>query len=49
MFQTGFPSIIRKSKLHMRVERQVFVTPIPLPAASPAGIAAGSGIGLSNT
>ena len=27
MFQTGFPSIIRSSKLH--IQRQVFVRPIP--------------------
>ena len=32
MFQTGFPSIIRSSKLHIR--RQAFVRPILLPAAS---------------
>jgi len=31
MFQTGFPSIIRSSELH--TQRQVFVTPILLPAA----------------
>jgi len=32
MFQTGFPSIIRSSKLH--IERQAFVRPLLLPAAS---------------
>jgi len=32
MFQTGFPSIIRTSKLH--IQRQVFVRPILLSAAS---------------
>jgi len=32
MFQTGFPSIIRSSKLH--IQRQVFVRPLLLPAAS---------------
>ena len=31
MFQKGFPSIIRTSKLH--IQRQVFVRPILLPAA----------------
>jgi len=35
MFQTGFPSIIRRTKLHIRW--QVFVRPILLPAASLAG------------
>ena len=35
MFQKGFPSIIRSSKLH--TQRQVFVKPILLPAASLAG------------
>ena len=38
MFQTGFPSIIRSSKLH--IQRQVFVRPILLPAASLARLAA---------
>ena len=32
MFQTGFPSIIRTSKLH--IQRHAFVRPILLPAAS---------------
>ena len=32
MFQTGFPSIIGSSKLH--IQRQVFVRPILAPAAS---------------
>jgi len=32
MFQTGFPSSIRSSKLH--IQRQVFVRPLLLPAAS---------------
>jgi len=32
MYQTVFPSIIRSSKLH--IQRQVFVRPILLPAAS---------------
>ena len=40
MFQTGFPSVIRSSKLH--IQRQVFVRPILLPAASLARLAAGS-------
>jgi hypothetical protein len=35
MFQTGFPSIIRSSKLH--IQRQAFVSPLLLPAASLAG------------
>jgi len=37
MFQTGFPSIIRSSKLH--IQRQVFVRPKLLPAASLARLA----------
>ena len=32
MFQTGFPSIIRSTKLH--IQRQVFVRPLLQPAAS---------------
>jgi len=32
MFQTGFLTIIRSSKLH--IQRQVFVRPLLLPAAS---------------
>jgi len=36
MFQTGFPSIIRSSKLH--VQRQAFVRQVLLPAASLAGM-----------
>jgi len=32
MFQTGFQSIIRSTKLHR--QRQVFVTPLLLPAAN---------------
>jgi len=47
MFQTSFPSIIRSSKLH--IQRQVFVRPLLLPAASLAGLAAGSSNGLTNT
>jgi len=47
MFQTVFPSIIRSSKLH--IQRQVFVGPKMLPAASLARLAAGSIIGLTNT
>ena len=35
MFQTVFPSIIRSSKLH--IQRQVFVRPLLLPAASLEG------------
>ena len=45
MFQTGFPSIIRSSKLHK--QRQVFVRPILLPAATLVRLAAGSSIGLA--
>ena len=44
MFQTGFPSIISNSKLHMQLH--VFVRPILLPAANLARLAAGSSIGL---
>jgi len=40
MFQTGFPNIIRSSELH--IQRQVFVRPLLLPAASLATLAAGS-------
>ena len=47
MFQAVFPSIIRSSKLH--IQRHVFVRPLLLPAASPAGLAAGSSNGLTNT
>ena len=47
MFQTGFPSIIRSSKLH--IELQVYVRPLLLAAASLARLAAGSNNGLSNT
>ena len=36
MFQTGFPSIIRSSKLH--IQRQVFVRPLLLPAGSLVGM-----------
>jgi len=36
MFQTGFPSIIRSSKLH--IQRQVFVRTILVAAASLAGM-----------
>ena len=39
MFQTVFSSIIRSSKLH--IQRQVFVRPLLLPAASLARVAAG--------
>ena len=49
MFQTAFPSIIRSSKLHIQRQVFVFVRPILLPAASPARLAAGSSIGLTNT
>ena len=45
-FSRFFPSIIRSSKLH--IQRQVFVRPILLPAASLARLAAGSSIGLTN-
>ena len=45
MFQTGFPSIIRSSKLY--IQRQVFVRPLLLPAASPARLAAGNSNGLT--
>jgi len=41
MFQTGFPY-----KLH--IQRQVFVRPILLPAASLARLAAGSSNGVTN-
>jgi len=47
IFQTGFPSVIGGSKLHM--QRQVFVRPILPPAASLARLAAGGNIGLTNT
>jgi len=47
MFQTVFPSIIRSSKLH--IQRQVFVRPILLRAASLACLAARSSNGLTNT
>jgi len=46
MFQTVFPSIIRRAKLH--IQRQVFVRPLLLPAAS-LRLAAGSSNGLTNT
>jgi len=49
MFQTGFPSIIRITNLH--VQRQTFVRPLLLPAASLAirvRLAAGSSFGLTN-
>jgi len=46
MFQTGFPSVIRSSKLH--IQRQVFFRPLLLPAASLARLAAGSSTGLTN-
>jgi len=46
MFQTVFPSIIRSTKLH--IQRQVFVRPLLLLAASLARLAAGSSIGLIN-
>ena len=36
MFQKGFPSIIKSSKLH--IQRQAFVRPVLLPAASLAGM-----------
>jgi len=44
MFQTFFPSIIRSSNLH--IQRQAFVRPMLLPAASLARLAAGSSIGI---
>jgi len=47
MFQTGSPSIIRSSKLH--IQRQVFVRLLLLPAASLAKLAAGNSNGLTNT
>ena len=40
MFQTGFPSIIKSSKLYIQL--QVFVRPLLLPAASLTRLAAGS-------
>jgi len=40
MFHAGFSSIIRSSKLH--IQRQVFVRPILLSAASLARLATGS-------
>ena len=43
ILQTGFPSIIRSSKLH--IQRQVFVKPLLLPAASLAS----NSTGLTNT
>ena len=46
MFQTGFPSIIKSSKLH--IQRQVFVRTMLLPAAIPARLAAGYSNGLTN-
>jgi len=45
MFQTGFPSIIRGTKLH--IQRQVFVRPTLLPTASLSRLAAGSTVGLT--
>ena len=36
MFQTGFPSIIRSTKLH--IQRRVFVRPLLLPSASLDGM-----------
>jgi len=45
MFQTGFPSIIRSTKLH--IQRQVFVRPLLISAASLARLAAGSSDGLT--
>ena len=45
MLRTGFPSIIGSSKLH--IQRQVFVRPLLLPAASLAGLTADSSIGLT--
>ena len=44
MFQKVFPSFIRSSKLH--IQRQIFVRPLLLPAASLARLAAGSSNGL---
>ena len=46
MFQTGFPSIIRSSKLH--IQRQAFVRPLLLPAAGVPRLAAGSSNVLTN-
>ena len=46
-FRRFFSSILRSSKL--LIQRQVFVRPILLTAASPAGLAAGSSNGLTNT
>jgi len=45
MFQTGFPSIIRNSKLH--IQRQVFVRPLLLPSARLDKVAVGSSNGLT--
>jgi len=47
MFQTGFPSIVKSTRLH--IEREVFVRPLLLPAASLARLAAGSSNGLTNS
>jgi len=47
VFQKGFPSIIRSSKLH--IQRQLFVRPVLLPAANMAWVVAGSSVGLTNT
>jgi len=46
MFQTGFPSIIRRSQLH--IQSQTFVRALLLPAASTASLAAGSSNDLTN-
>ena len=46
-FRRFFPSIIRSSKLH--IQRQVFVRPLLLPAASQARLAAGSSNGPTKT
>jgi len=46
-YRRFFPSVIRSSKLH--IQRQVFVRPLLLPAASLARLAAGSSNGLTNT
>jgi len=46
MFQAGFPSIIRSSKLH--IQRQTFGRPILLPAANLAMLATGRSIGPTN-
>ena len=47
MFQTGFPSIIRSSKLHMQRQVRICQTIIAT-CCWPSRLAAGSSIGLTN-